>query len=402
MKPKTPSTLISFVRVLCAWTILILATTLVHAQYFYTTLNVPEATNTYTTGISGTNIIGYYESINGEFGFLYNGSSYRTLSVPGAEETESRSISGENIVGEYWNSENPGSEGFLYNISSGVYTTFSVAGKDAYSDTDITGISGTNVVGYCQKTNTYFYGFLYNGSTLTTLSVPTGSGGVLSTFAQSISGNNIVGWTIQSQGFLYNISSSNYMTLSVPGAEETEAWGISSNNVVGIYDDGNGWKGFLYNINTGNYATVSVPGAEETEANVISGNNIVGYFVNSNEYDEGFLYNINSGKYITLSVPGAEQTWPEGVSGNNLVGSYEKSSGSYYNFVATPLLVLQATNIGGRLQLTVSGPSDSTIIQTSTNMVNWVSVYTNTTPFTFTDSTMAFFPDRFYRAMLSP
>lgn len=56
--------------------------------------------------------------------------------------------------------------------------------------------------------------------------------------------------------------------------------------------------------------------------------------------------------------------------------------------------------VGTNFQVTVSTPASyATIIQASTNMVNWVSVCTNTAPFTYTDC-MSQFPQRFYRAAL--
>jgi hypothetical protein len=60
----------------------------------------------------------------------------------------------------------------------------------------------------------------------------------------------------------------------------------------------------------------------------------------------------------------------------------------------------EGVKVGDTFHVTVSTPASySMIIQATTNLVNWVSVYTNTAPFTFTDSCTAF-PQRFYRAAL--
>jgi hypothetical protein len=69
-----------------------------------------------------------------------------------------------------------------------------------------------------------------------------------------------------------------------------------------------------------------------------------------------------------------------------------------------PVPSLLATGANGMFQLTVSMPSPyfSTIVQASTNLVNWTSVYTNTPPFTFTNSMTTTFPYCFYRALLGP
>jgi len=56
---------------------------------------------------------------------------------------------------------------------------------------------------------------------------------------------------------------------------------------------------------------------------------------------------------------------------------------------------------GGAFHLTISNPtSSSVIIQASTNLVNWINVYTSTlSSITFTDSATTNFHDRFYRAL---
>jgi hypothetical protein len=55
--------------------------------------------------------------------------------------------------------------------------------------------------------------------------------------------------------------------------------------------------------------------------------------------------------------------------------------------------------VGTNFLVTVASPAYSTIIQASTNMVNWVCVYTNMAPFTYTDC-MSQVPRRFYRAAI--
>jgi uncharacterized repeat protein (TIGR01451 family) len=54
---------------------------------------------------------------------------------------------------------------------------------------------------------------------------------------------------------------------------------------------------------------------------------------------------------------------------------------------------------GGKFKLSIGGASSPTVIQASTNLINWVNIYTNTPPFTFTD-TVTSLPYRFYRAEL--
>ena len=77
------------------------------------------------------------------------------------------------------------------------------------------GISGNNIVGTYVDSSGNNNGFLYNGSTYTTLNDPLG---VYGTFVDGIDGNNIVGSytdsTGNNNGFLYN--GSTYTTLNDP------------------------------------------------------------------------------------------------------------------------------------------------------------------------------------------
>lgn len=65
--------------------------------------------------------------------------------------------------------------------------------------------------------------------------------------------------------------------------------------------------------------------------------------------------------------------------------------------VLTAPTVGSASFSGGKFNFTVSSAGPPTVIQASTNLINWVNVYTNTPPFTFTD-TVSSLPYRFYRA----
>ncbi|HEY2329377.1 MAG TPA: protease pro-enzyme activation domain-containing protein, partial [Verrucomicrobiae bacterium] len=69
--------------------------------------------------------------------------------------------------------------------------------------------------------------------------------------------------------------------------------------------------------------------------------------------------------------------------------------------VATPPQISGIfTSTNGAFQLTVLSPAVPTVIQASTNLVNWVNIYTNTPPFTFTDSNATSYKSRFYRALV--
>ena len=67
--------------------------------------------------------------------------------------------------------------------------------------------------------------------------------------------------------------------------------------------------------------------------------------------------------------------------------------------VIAPQLTPSFSFSGGKFLLGVSGSPVSTVIQASTNLSNWVSVYTNTPPFTFTNFDSTNYQMRFYRAV---
>lgn len=261
--------------------------------------------------------------------------NYTALNAPlGDSATLANGIDGNNIAGTYTDASGA-THGFLYNGSS--WTTIddpsAVNGGFDYG-TWPCGISGNNLVGYYWDANSVNHGFLYNGSSWKTLNDPQG---VYGTEACGISGNSIVGffkdanWT--SHGFLYNGSS--WKTLNDPlGVYGTEAHGIFGNNVVGNYTGGDGYEhGFLYNGSS--WTTLDYPSAYRTKAYGISGNNIAGiYWDDSGEH--GFLYDGSSWTTLDAGL-GDGDTWVYGISGNNIVGSYWDVGGLQHGFLATPV-----------------------------------------------------------------
>jgi hypothetical protein len=303
--------------------------------------------DTFATGVSGNNVVGYYADASGAHGFLYNGSSFTTLNGPDSLDTDAHAygIDGNNVVGIYRDA-NGFLHGFLFN---GSYTTLNgpAIGVNGLppTDTQALAVSGNNVVGVYYDPGTQ--GFLYNGSSYTTLVVP-GAGMAL---PLAVSGNNVVGYYGDQQspgphGFLYDGSS--YTTLDPPGATDgTFATGVSGNIVVGYYTDASGAHGFRYNGSS--FTTLDVPGAVETFAFAVSGNNVVGDYYNSyGGAVHAFLY--NGSTYTNLDVPGAIGTIAQAVSGNNVVGYYFDANDNFsHGFLATvsavtPTVTLTAAN----------------------------------------------------------
>jgi hypothetical protein len=187
----------------------------------FTPLDDPSAAGTtIITGISGNNMVGYYEdSSDAWHGFEYNDSTsvFTTLDDPlrtsSNPKTDAMGIDGNTIVGWYIGASNSaGSEthGFSYNNST--YTSFDIPETTTSGtttdpqSTTATGISGSLIVGnayieFITKTGTGFnvtaddFGFLYDGSNFTLLGVPdAGSQYPYETYAEAIDGSTVVGY----------------------------------------------------------------------------------------------------------------------------------------------------------------------------------------------------------------
>jgi len=358
--------------------LLILAAPAAQAQY--QTLDDPFATSssgngTLAIGVAGNDIVGGYES-GYDSGFLYNGIIYTNLDVPNYAYTIATGISAGNIVG--WYTDGAEAHGFLY--ANGNFTTLDEPNAAAFENPTSIPPGG--------------YGDLLFDSQFD------GWGG---TFASGVDGNKIVGWYVDANGythgFLYN--GSTYTTLDDPnGVGFTFAQGISGDNIVGYYTDHSGkTHGFLYNGSK--YTTLDDPnGVGATYAQGIDGDNIVGWYVNSTSGDHGFLY--NGSKYTTLDVPnalGGGSTFAQGISGNTVVGWYFDGLGNTHGFAynATPggkcTLTVTASPSGGG---TVSGggtfaPGSSQTVKATANsgyrFTNWTengSVVSSAASYTFT------------------
>ncbi len=65
---------------------------------------------------------------------------------------------------------------------------------------------------------------------------------------------------------------------------------------------------------------------------------------------------------------------------------------------AAPMLTSTVASAAGQISFSVSGLSNATyVVQASTDLVNWVNIQTNVSPFNFVDSNASQFSRRFYR-----
>lgn len=87
----------------------------------------------------------------------------------------------------------------------------------------------------------------------------------------------------------------------------TYAQGISGNNIVGHYDDTSGTYNFLYNDSTNAWMTLDDPFGANTSWHVdgISGNIIVGSYTDSGGVTHGFATTVPEPAALSLLPPAA-------------------------------------------------------------------------------------------------
>lgn len=248
------------------------------------------------------------------------------VNVPGAcGGTFANGISGNNIVGRYGYPSCYGYGGFIYNGSS--WTTLDAPGA---MWTSINGADGGNLVGGYYDGSRH-HGFIYDGTTWTTLDPP----GSTQASALGISGNYLVGRydnASGTHGFLYDHSSSSWTTLDAPGVTCTVITGISNLDgymeLVGYTEGPSGTHGFLYYKET--WIPLDKSGSTGTAVWGVDASNFVGSYADASG-THGFLYDGSS--WTTLDVPGVSYTVAMGIDGSNIVGFY--ADGGWHGFIHT-------------------------------------------------------------------
>jgi hypothetical protein len=260
-----------------------------------------------------------------------------SFDYPGANKTAVAAISGNIVTGEYYTAGGADEHGFLYDGTT--WTSLNVPGATS-ATTHVYGMSGNTIAGSYQTgsgSSAVSHGFKYNLTTgWTTVDRP----GTVGTGVYGIDGDNLVGWyntgTSQS-GFFYDAADNSWTTLNNPnaGTWPTNLVGISGNNIVGSYSSpGNHGHGFIYNTASKSWISLDFSGAYGTTPLAVDGANVVGTY--SDPYgnlQHGFLY--NNGIWTTIDVPGAIWTEIFGISGNTIVGTYEDANYKQHGFVAS-------------------------------------------------------------------
>jgi hypothetical protein len=282
----------------------------------------------YATGISGTNIVGFYVGGDNHYhGFLLSGTTWTTISNPDAD---------------------PANQGI---------------------DTYCTGVSGSNIVGYSQETLPYI-----KGNPLTNK-----SGGLIAT-GFFISGTTFTSITDPSAGILSSGNGS-------PLEEYTTAMGVSGSNVVGYCVDQDGlYLNYLATITsgTGSGSPVGIPGVQTsytltltaTDSGIPQG---IGYGTLTISRKDGFILAgaLPDGESIPVSGKLADEI---GVTAVNISKALAYPSVTVKNAkgsLAGTLFIETSgsNNIGGALTWTKPAQKKGTYpaaIQTDPNISGWV------------------------------
>jgi sugar lactone lactonase YvrE len=206
--------------------------------------------------------------------------------------------------------------------------------------------------------------------------------GAVNTFASGLQGPE--GLAFDSRGDLYVACHSGGDIIEFAGGtESTFASGLSL--PAGLAFDGSG--NLFVSCQTGDdIIEISTNGTKSTFASGLDDPNGIAFD------NMGNLYVAETGGYDIVKYT------PTGFPSLFAFG-FGTDEPSGVAFEPVPYLRAAATN--GTFQITVTMPSPyyPTILQSSTNMVSWRAIYTNTPPFIFTNPA-ADSPQSFYRAMV--
>jgi hypothetical protein len=209
--------------------------------------------------------------------------------------------------------------------------------------------------------------------------------GTRSTFASGLNGPVGLAFNSDDDLFATEPLSGNIYEFTTNGVRSTFASGLS--DPLGLAFNS---AGDLFVVNRDRSGSSSIyeftPGG--VQSTFVSGLDYYAWVLAFNS--AGDLFVADSGNIIEITPDGTQSTFASGIGSEGLA------------FQPRPELAAIVTNGGFQVAVSMPSPYRSTIIQVSTDMVNWTSVFTNTPPFTFTDSMATTLPCRFYRALLAP
>ena len=280
-------------------------------NYSFAKLNNPaDPTFNQVLGINGSGLIaGYYGS--GMAGHPNKGyvipndghGSYQTENFPGAAQTQVIGLNNGGVTVGFW-ADNVGANHGFYTTAGHQFQTADYPNNGDPAKPVVDQLLGVNDQGTA-------VGF-YNDS----------------------KGN--------AHGYSYNIPSHHYSKITLPGATSLTASGVNNQSDIAGFETNPAGKvvGFLA-LNNGKVITLSVPGASMTQAfgvndgDVVAGAYALGTGKNAKSY--GFIWAPGFG-FRTVSDPsGVGATTINGINNHGrLVGFYTDSAGNTDGFLGTP------------------------------------------------------------------
>lgn len=257
--------------------------------------------------------------------------TFTSIDVPGAMYTVAWGINkAGDIVGNYGQNIDTDSNGFLY--ITGDFTYFD------YPGATITAPQKINDSGLIVGQTGYdpVYGFLYDGSTFTTII----DGSDSATLALGI---NNAGLIVGGAGTLgvtrgFELRGQKFKNISPPPGGWTYVYATAINNLGEIvgWTSGSNLSGFLYK--DGQFQTISYPGASQTELWGINDSGvIVGWYEKGPPYYfHGFA--LMNGRYLSFEYPGSTDSFATGINASGqIVGQYDSADNVYHGFVTSPI-----------------------------------------------------------------
>lgn len=221
-----------------------------------------------------------------------------------------------------------------FSYESGVFVPINAAFANGISDAGQ--IVGSTFVAIGNPPNgAVEQGYLDNGGIFTPITVP----GAPNTLARGISSNGTyivgkdgAGLTLCCDGFLY--AGGTFARIFDSSFSATSAAGVNNSGhivgTVGLQLFGSVYHGFLYN--GGVFTLLDFPGATSTAASGINNNGaIVGSYADAALKNHGFIY--SGGIFASFDFPGATGTLVNGINDNGtIVGSYSDAAGNFHGF----------------------------------------------------------------------
>jgi len=181
------------------------------------------------------------------------------------------------------------------------------------------------------------YGFLLNGSMVTTIIHPNAVGSTIATGLNKF--QSVVGWYEDSNGFGHGFkrwSNGSIINLDYPKSFGTFVYGINDQGTVaGSYFDSTSIAGlphgFIYHA--GQWATLDYPNTPGTELSGISNAGVIIGHARTSTSATSFLY--LNGTFKLINVPNSSMTEARGISPGGLIAGITNINNSWRGFTAT-------------------------------------------------------------------